>query len=339
MIEITNILPQYGKLNKIYRIVLNRHELLYNEQCFISDFYSDFCDTEKSETMIINVIHELEIEKSSVILKSLQVEIENNILLYDKNQSFWKNIDTGNICRTYSKKGQHLIEEQYKIHKEHDRNLKLAISALEAFSMTQSLEQEKDQLWNEHDYQKSLYEPEQEKLFNLQKAQVELEKETLKCINNNFEKISELNNSLLSILNKYINHITNPTAILKKGENPYFNTVFVYELWKLTNDKQFKKISESEFYNAINLLTKPIALEIKKGEIYRVCYLIRTLFKHIKNEQKSYWKSEICKHLKIEKGFDKRPSAVKDQANSGNHKQKEFITDIEVILVKSGINP
>ena len=324
MIEITNILPQCGKLNETYKIALNRDQLLYEEQCFISDFYSNFCDTEKFETMIINVIHELEIEKSSVILKSLQTEIDNNILLYDKNQSFWKNVDTGNICRTYTKKDQHLIEEQYKIHKEYDHNLKLANRALEAVAIRHCPEHERDELWREYNYQKSLHDRENEKLYILQKAQVELEKETLKYINNKFEKIFELNNYFLSVLNKYI-HVKEETkkqstaTTINKGIT-YFKLELISEIYQTCNDVQFNNISELDFINNINLRSSSLSFQIKTGEIERVCYLINRLSKKCTKENKIQWLENIKKHLGINENTfkSKRTHCSADKTNPTN---------------------
>jgi hypothetical protein len=339
MKEITNILPQYGKLNKIYHTVFKRNEIVYEEQYFISNFHTRFSDTQAFETMIINIIDELEFEKYSILLKSLQTEIENNILLYSKNISFWKNTDTEQICRIFAKKHNYNIEKQHELVRKYRSEYKISNDTLESIGFREHTEQELHNLREKHKHQKSLYKPEQEKLTNLFERQAQLEKEAFGYIENKFESIFELNNSFIGILNKYINQTSNSTAILKEHKEPYFNTGFTYQLWKTTNDKQFLKISETEFFNSINLLTKPIVLGIKKGQIVRVCYLIAELFKHMRHEEKSYWKSEICKHLNIETSYNKRPSIVKNEAESGNSKQEDFMKDIKEIIEKHNINP
>ncbi|TDE55375.1 hypothetical protein [Flavobacterium sp. GT3P67] len=337
MIEITNILPQYGELNKIYHTVFKRNKIAYEEQYFISNFYTRLCDTQAFETMIINIIDEFELEKYSVLLKSLQTEIENNILLYSKNKSFWKNTNTEQICQFFAKKHNYNIEKQNEIVRKYRSEYKLSNDNLESIGFREHTGQELHNLCEKHKYQKSLYEPEVEKLKDLFERQAQLEQEAFKYAENKFERVFELNNSLLAILKKYTIGSNNLSVTLKKNEK-FFNTGFTYQLWKTTNDKQFIKISDTEFYNSINLLTKPIALSIKKGQRVRVCYIIAELFKHMEHEGKSYWKSEICKHLDIEDSYNRRPSIVKKDAEAGNLKQNEFSKDIREIIDKYDIN-
>lgn len=117
MRKIATILPRYRELNQTYSTILVRGTVRYDELCFISAFLQQFSDRQLFEAMLIAMTLEVNSEKCSVLLKSLDGEIKNNISLYEANKPFWGSID---------------IEHQHQITKEYSDELNLINSSLEA---------------------------------------------------------------------------------------------------------------------------------------------------------------------------------------------------------------
>ena len=335
--KIRHTILEFSNLNKVYGSIFRRNTIIYDEQRFISNFYTRFFDATIFEKIIITTVRKFKPEKYSVLLKSLQIEIERNIKLFNEKESFLKDINTKEICENFAKQYKQDIINQSEITLRFSRKYDEFNNALESIGFRHHTKNELNDLLGKHAIQKSLYKSEKKKLSDLYGRQKQLEREAYEYTKNIFESVFKLNNLLLGILNKYINESTYSNKALIKNGN-YFNMGFSHALWKATNDKYFRDISETEFYNSINLLTKPIALSIKERQRVNVSYIIYQLFKNMNHEQKLLWKSHICVHLDIVDAINKRPSSVKSSAEVKNSNQEKFVDEIREIIDKYTIS-
>ena len=54
--KIASMIPQYGKLNKIYTEITSGNGFFFEQQKFISDFYREYEDTQALEMVLVSLI-------------------------------------------------------------------------------------------------------------------------------------------------------------------------------------------------------------------------------------------------------------------------------------------
>lgn len=333
MQEITTILPRYRELNQTYSTILGRG-VRFDELCFISDFYNQFSDKQAFETMIINLMLELNSEQYSVLLRSLLGEIETNISLYRKNQPFWDSVDIKSVCQNFADQYNLGIKHQHQIVQEYSDELNRINGSLESIGFRQHTKEEENGLWKKYEYQTSLYQREQKELSDLYERQKEAQREATRYSTNNFGVIVELSSSLLAILNKYIpvkEEQPQPTTTPIAQGAIYFDMGLISAIHKECNNDQFEDTSEWDLYAILNNRPTETKLKVKSGEKIRVCYLIYRLYEHLKRADKAQWRSDILKRLDITEGY--YAAKYKEPVSElPSQKSKKFAQDMEGIF-------
>ena len=300
---LTELLPQYRHLNTVYSEVIQKSDLSYDNQCFITDFYQKYKDTRLFEQAMINLILSTNREKHLPLIQSLNAEVSKNLDFYNDNTDFLTNIDTHKICTQEPKQFDKTIKYQSQKANEFWQELIIIRGNLESASF-KGEQAKTDQLMKEEERIDALYKEEQKILNQLYEQQKECQNKAFKYLNNVFYKVAELSKSFLTILASH----TDSNNKLQAEQTPsnscqYFDMNIVSMIHKECNGIQFKDITELDLY--LNLNNKPSdnRLLIKTGEKVRVCYLIHKLYSYSKAEDKADWRSYILNLLDIKERF------------------------------------
>lgn len=335
MYNISDLIPKYKKLNETYTKTLLDQKLDFENQRFIFDFNLQFTDLQIFESSIIELIKNLEKENLELLLIKLNEEINTNISLYNDNKSFFDNINLNEVCKRHYNSKDDIIVIQATIHKEaYERHLKTEKALRDAN------DEDKNNFQPTYNHFREIWEIEKNKHYELLESKKELEKETYKYHTNTFELNNKLNNSFLDLLATYAVSDNSHIHPLQETDK-FFDLGFSYKFWKETNDIYFEKISDTEFYNNINLLNTSnnnLNLRIKINCRTKVAYIIKQIHKHMNHKEKKYWKEEICKQLDIEETIEKRTSNIKSTIDGGKKEDQEFIDRIKTITTYYNIN-
>jgi hypothetical protein len=249
----------------------------------------------------------------------------------------------GLLNRLYALIKKHI--ELYKPAEDDFRNLN--ISNISKFVTNWYFQNQIDRLnYDNHIIKTNFYPAENERQVLLEENRLELIevlKENNKYTNNiniwfysnYYDKIYELSNSFLAILNYYL-----PTEEESKKQYvatkidkgiTYFKSEVVSKIYELCNDEQFTNMSELDFINNINLRSCSIQLQIKDRQIKRVIYLINKLHKICTKENKAQWLEDIQINLRINKNTFKSNRIISHE-NLTNRKLIEFIKNIDQIF-------
>jgi arginine deiminase len=103
MLNITEILPQYTRLNVLISEISESRTIEFEHQRFLADFHAQFCDILPFEAMLIELVAQAEAEQSGVLLQSLGREIQRNVQLISANKQTLENIDVKQVCEKFAK--------------------------------------------------------------------------------------------------------------------------------------------------------------------------------------------------------------------------------------------
>lgn len=307
-IEITEIIPQYGKLNKIYEEVQINQNISYRQQRFITSFYEQIKNTQEIEAAVIKLILAVASEHYSVLLNSLKQEIETNISIYLANQSLFNNINIEKVCLQYANRYQLNIEQQTALTKEYYSELMEVNGSLEAISFSVHTQEEKDLLYKKYDRCNADYKREQKKLHELFDMQNKDKQEAAKSVEKRFEDIYKIDCSILSFLEKYTTCYINKekedssfsSSKTDMNQSVYFPMKVVSAIYEICNNEQFESISDMDFYANLNLQSHKIKLKVRPREKTRVCYLISLLSEYLIKQDRENWKTAILELLEID---------------------------------------
>jgi hypothetical protein len=316
MMDINILLPQYGELNRIFQNTVEKKDISFDNQCFITDFQCKFSGLQEFDTMLANLVIELVPEKFSILIKKLHTEINKNLECYSQNKIFFDSINIENKVNTYANKYDYLIEVQTKIVSEIRKDYNVVNGDLDSIGYTEHTNQELEVLWKEHAYHKSILEPEVLKLKDLWKSKQELEIIAFTYMNNVFGKVYELSNSLILILDIYL-QIT-----IDEGKQVYFDLELIGKLYKYCNGELFEEISEINFYLNFNLLSCQKELEYKTCNKLKICHLIKIIARESKIEDIKIWKVEFLKKLNLTNEFHHKSAEISNIINPDSPKTK-----------------
>ena len=300
-----NLLLQYGLINSLYQQIADSSMLKFEAQCQITDFYNTYKSKETFEKTILNLLLSAEKEKLVPIVSNLRTEIAKSIEIYAKNKEFFDGIDTCKVCSGRHNRLKIEIEGQLKDTNELRRELTQARNSLEAASwkndkvVSQRLTTEEDRL------EKS-YKKEQEKLEELYRQQKESDKNAAQYTENVFGGIFEVSNTFAYLLDNYFpveekKKLIEAKPVLKLGS--YFDMKLISLVHNECNNIQFENLSEIDLYSIFNLQPANAGLSIKSGERTRMCYLIYKLYKYLKTENRTEWRTAILESVGIEKKY------------------------------------
>lgn len=334
--DIKELLPQYGELNRIYQDIVEISCLSYKNQCFITDFYTKFKNDQSFETMVLN---NLESENKTILLQSILIEIEKNIDLFKINKFLLENF---NIYEVYLKHvnffDKEIMTKEGSLRYFKDKYYK-DNELLEGTSSPFSnyTDDEIKIITDNYFHSRKLYQTEVEpinELYILKKDRVELANGYLI---NKFPSVFDLSEIFLSILNKYISFNESPknNSISNSPESKpkYFNSRLIYSIYDICNDNIFEKSSEENYNGFFNLQHNPIKLKKKERKLYYICFLIKFLSEFIDAKIKEIWIDEILKQLDICKKneYEKRFNDVVTQKDAGNKKAAKFYNSLDAI--------
>lgn len=302
MIALNVLIPAYNFLNKTYNDIINKKRISFVEQQFITDFFNEFSDSIEFESTIINSIQES--KDINVLLKSLYIEIEISIEVYQKNKQFFDEINTEEICIKNGEKYNFSYERQEIIIKEFSKDFDLANNALEGTSYRDVSDKEIEILKKDLKEKKELYNAEKIKLESIYQDKKTLENFSFKYCQNKFNDIYEISNTKKNILKKYLNS--------NIEDNEYFDMILIGKIYKVSNGVLFDTINQLDFYNEFNLNKTFNKLKIIKNQKNRVYYLIYKLNLTLNSENN--WLTRFLEKMEL-------------NINSYKSKYKEIIRD------------
>lgn len=130
---------------------------------------------------------------------------------------------------------------------------------------------------------------------------------------NYYKEIYALTTKFLSILDSYFpvtskenSDVKLPVRTLQRPpkaeplkKEAFINMRLASDIHALCNDKQFKPLSETDFYQVLNNLPSKAALAIKPREKNRVYFLIHKILETLPSGRKKEWKDYIFQKLNI----------------------------------------
>lgn len=338
-IEITEIIPQYGKLNKIYEEIQINQNINYQQQQFITSFYEQIKNIQEIEASVIKLILVAVSGRYSVVLNSLRLEIETNISIYLANQLLFDNINTEKVCQQYANRYLLNIEQQTALTQEHYRELMEINGSLEAISFSVHTQKEKDLLYKKYDRCNEDYKKEQKKLHELYDMQKKDKQEAAKSLERHFEDIYIIGCNILSILKKYTtdsdkkekeSHSLSYSKI-DANQYTYFPMKLISAIYEICNNEQFENISDKDFYANLNLQPYENKLKIRPREKTRVCYLLSLLSEYLIKQDRENWKMAVLELLEIDMEYYK--SKYKEPASEfPSDSNQKFAKKIQAIF-------
>ena len=328
---IASIIPRYGELNKLYKKIIGRGVLYFNEQESITDFYKEIKEMDELESSVIKLILSGDKGVSSVILKSLKQEVEANQMLYLANWIFFDSLNTEEVCLAYANRFDRQIEEQMAVVREHSNELRDVNNSLEAMAYKEHTRDEEELLQRKYDRCNKEYKEQKAKLDGWYTLQKEAREEAYRCVANRFSSIDTLNEEILSMVEKYLLQ----EEAVEVPEEPSLVTLFPKELTssihKVCNGEQFEAMDEIHFHANLNLHPCERKLKVRTRENIRVCYLVYLLGERLSKDQREEWKEAILRQLDIETSYykSKYKEPVSDFPSDSNRK---FAKEMEKIF-------
>jgi hypothetical protein len=322
--ELISLISQYNEVNKIFKKVINNEIVVFENQQFITDFYYNFCDTIEFDKTILKSITET--NNHQIILNAFLNEIEENIIIYKSNKSVFDNYDIQKICNNHNKHYDFEIEYQTRIKEEYEIEYTIAKKAFDGTFSKGLTAEEIDVFRKQYEYSESLYLPEMEKFYELDKKKDVLIKFTQKYYKNIFSKIFELSNNYKNTLQKHLQ---------KADENKsnYFNMTLIANIFKISNEIVFESSLEIDYYNEFNLVNSIGKLKIIKNQKNKAYYLVHKLYETIDSHRKIAWRIEILNKLGL--NIDTYKSKYKEiTRDDADETLKDFVKEIDNIFKK-----
>ena len=322
---IASIIPRYGELNKLYKKIIGRGVLYFNEQESITDFYKEIKEMDELESSVIKLILSGDKGVSSVILKSLKQEVEANQMLYLANWQFFNSLNTEEVCLAHADRFDRQIEEQMAVVREHSNELRDVNNSLEAMAYKEHTRDEEELLQRKYDRCNKEYKEQKAKLDDWYALQKKAREEAYRCITNRFSSIDTLNEEILSMVGKYLLQ-EETVEIPEETVEPSLVTLFSKELTssihKVCNGEQFEAMDEIHFHANLNLHPCERKLKVRTRENIRVCYLVYLLGERLSKDQREEWKEIILQQLDIETSYykSKYKEPVSDFPSDSNQK-------------------
>lgn len=294
MLNITEILPRYTRLNVLISEISDSRTVEFEQQRFLTDFHAQFSDIQPFEAMLIELVAQTEAEQSGVLLQSLDKEIQRNIQLISVNKQTLENIDIKQACEKFTKQHDTQIANQIHITQEIWKEYKKVDNSLDTISFKKHTEQEEKRLWEKHEELSKRYKDEKKVLSKLYEQQKEAENTARKYLDNKFGLLLSLSQTFSDILEKYL-----PKTETSPQNGAYFDMSLISAIHKACNDEQFESISELDLYAILNLLPSTGQFVIKNGERNRVYYLIHKLYEQLPKETNQTWRTAILQSLQL----------------------------------------
>lgn len=308
------MIPQYGKLNRIYAEITSGKGFFFEKQKFVSEFYNQYKDTQAFEASLVKLMLEVDVELYFLLLNSLKQEIISNISIYNASKSLFDNLDIQYVCHQYADRFDWIIKRQMSGIKENNEELLKAYGALESVGFRVHDRQEEELLERRYERCKLEYEQQKAKLDELYDLKKQATEEVLQCLENRFKDIGELGSNLLPILEKYVagqkkkeeGKADVPASEPMPANQPaYFSMKLASAIHEICNGEQFEDIPEMDFYANLNFQPCKVRLKIRAREKARVCYLIFLMGETLPKQDREKWKEGIMRLLDISKDYYK----------------------------------
>lgn len=334
------MIPQYGKLNRIYAEIASGKGFSFEKQKFVSGFYNQYKDAQAFEASLVKLMFEVDAERYSLLLNILKQEITSNVSMYNASQALFDNLNIQYVCRQYNDRFDWIINRQISVTKEYNKELLEANGSLEAVGFRVHDRQEEELLERRYERCKLEYEQQKAKLDELYDLKKQATQEVLQCLESRFKDIGELGSILLSILEKYVadqkkkeegKAVVSASEPMPTNQPAYFSMKLASAIHEICNGKQFEDIPEMDFYANLNLQPCKVRLKMRAREKARVCYLIFLMSETLPKKDREKWKEGIMKLLDISRDYykSKYKEPVSDFPSDTNQK---FANEIKALF-------
>lgn len=195
METIKKIIPRFGVLNTICGQVVSGQRFDFEQQRFVSEFYRQIEDVPAFERAVIGLTLEVEMERATVLLKSLAKEVAEYIVTYTANQPLFDRLDIDAVCRQYHNRFDWNIQKQSPITNE------CSLALREVGNSIELAQGEPDvALQLEYEHRKREYNEQRKKLNELYAMKEQAKTEILPCLANRFADIRNVGERLLAVI-------------------------------------------------------------------------------------------------------------------------------------------
>ncbi len=196
---IKEIIPQFGKLNKICGQVVSGRRFDFAQQKFVSEFYRQIEDVPAFELAVIGLTLDVDAERTAVLLNSLAKEVAEYISTYTANQSLFDSLDIDAVCRQYHNSFDWNIQKQSAITNE------CSLALREVCNSIESAQGEPDTASIlEYEHRKREYDEQRKALNELYAMNEQAKAEILPCLVNRFADIRNIGARILVVIDKYV---------------------------------------------------------------------------------------------------------------------------------------
>lgn len=333
--RIANLILGYGRLNRIYTDILSGGDLSFEMQKYITEFYHQNEDPQAFEGSLIRLMLTTDKSHFPILLDSLRHEIEANISTYHSNQAAFDNFDIEAVCCRHSDHFNLVIDRQLEATRACNKKRTEMGGALEALGFKEHGEWEEALLDREYNRCSEEYEQEKAELNALYNLREMARQEAMVCMNNRFNDIYKLGNSLLFVLEKYKaderEERDTDAETTPMNTSTCFSMKLLSAIHEVCNGEQFEGIPETDFYAAMNLQLCSDKLKIRSGEKSRVCYLIFLMSEILSKQDRETWKDEILKRLDISRSYY-RSKYKEPVSDFPSDKNRQFAEEIKRVF-------
>jgi hypothetical protein len=303
--SLQKLIPVYRELNAVYKNIVERQQLVLNDQKHLTNFYRHNNDKLLFEQMVIERLQQIDkgiFLKATTVLKEL---ITENISYYNLHNSFLLKLDTIKVCKEEEKKYDLSLERQHDSIKYYSDQLKELDGSYESASWNNDIEKIST-IEQRMEKLKPLYDKEKKGLDELYSRKNALQKEMANFSANLFKDIFFLGKSYIDILGSYTqkeefastNNNTDRPASKQKDNTIYFGIGLIAKVYGMCNKNQFANVDEIGFFKFFNLRDNH-SVKIKDHERVRVYYVLHKMSEILEKETKKVWLECILMNLQI----------------------------------------
>lgn len=330
MTDISKFIPDLSYTSLIYSRVLSGDSPNREDTLTLVAFNDTFPSVRDVETGILDLVLNASSECKDAILESLHTDLNVIVALYNENKHYY---DQLNLHARWIMPLNYLnmcIEEQRIRTQEINEELIMVSNSFEMSAFNGSTKEEIGALERRCDKLRTEYNEEYSKLTNFYAEHESVTKEINSIPFDIFKTLSKKCNTLLHMVKKYYCKLSDRDSSQTVVINNFFSMSLIAPVYDLCNGNQFNIITDSQFFEAINLHPNSRPLVVRRHEKARVCFLIGMLSLKIAPDRRDEWLQSILTSMNISFSYyrSKYRVPVSDLPSKKNREFAEVIKEL-----------
>ncbi len=330
MTDISKFIPDLSSACTLYTGVLSGKSITCEESLYLVAFNNSFPAVQDVEGGIMDLVLNAPTERMRLILKSLSVDLDRIVTLYNDNSRYYDHIDLRLLWHNPLSFVEKDIETQQKKTQEASGELKEASNSYEMTPFNGMSKEEAAILERRVDKLTTEYQNEKAKLQNFYAKRKKLEEEMWSVPTDIFKLIYLKCSYLLPVVEKYYNKPLEKEDEQSERTDLFLSMSLLASVHELCNGRQFIEMSPIDFFHTLNLHQTSKPLEVCKNEKIRVCYLISQLSEKLEKEKRSEWIGAMLRITGIKPDYyrSKYREPIIDLPSKKNKEFAEALNDI-----------